>query len=59
MSGYRFKQKISDDLVDAIDIVTNVGKSLNKGHADKNSTLQNLSAALKKLESAKYYLERE
>ena len=59
MAHYRFKAKISDDLVDAMDIIKNSGKSIAAGHADKNAILINLTAAYKKLESAKYYLERE
>ena len=59
MAHYRFKAKISDDLVDAMDIIKNSGKSIAAGHADKNAILINLTSAYKKLESAKYYLERE
>jgi hypothetical protein len=59
MANYRYKEKISDDLVDALDIIKNAGKSLVAGHAEKNALIDSLTAAYKKLESAKYYLERE
>ena len=59
MAHYRFKAKISDDMVDAMEIIKSAGKSIAAGHADKNAILSNLTAAHKKLESAKYYLDRE
>ena len=59
MAHYRFKAKISDDMVDAMEIIKNSGKSIAAGHADKNAILTNLTAAYRKLESAKYYLDRE
>jgi len=59
MANYRFKAKISDDMVDAMEIIKNAGKSIAAGHADKNAILTNLTAAYRKLESAKYYLDRE
>ena len=59
MAHYRYKAKVTDDLEDAHDIVKNVGRMLNEGKIDKKSTLNNLSRALKKIESAKYYVERE
>jgi len=59
MAHYRYKAKISDDIVDAMEIIKSSGKSIAAGHADKNALLTNLTAAYKKLESAKYYLERE
>ena len=59
MAHYRYKAKISDDLQDAADIIKNAGKSIAARHADINAILLNLTAAYKKLESAKYYLDRE
>lgn len=59
MAHYRYKAKISDDIQDASDIIKNAGKSIAAGHADINAILLNLTAAYKKLESAKYYLDRE
>jgi len=59
MANYRYKAKISDDILDAAEIIKSAGKSIAAGHADKNAILINLSAALKKLESAKYFLDRE
>lgn len=59
MSSYRYKAKITDDILDAVEIVKNTGKSIAAGHADKNAVLTNLASAVKKLESAKYFLDRE
>tara|TARA_R110002126_G_scaffold146566_1_gene292544 strand:+ start:30 stop:209 length:180 start_codon:yes stop_codon:yes gene_type:complete len=59
MAHYRYKEKISDNLVDALDIIKNAGKSINAGHAEKNALIDSLKAAYNKLESAKYYLDRE
>jgi hypothetical protein len=59
MAYYKFKAKITDDIDDAINIVQMVGKALNEGKTDKASALSNLAAALKKLESARYYIDRE
>jgi hypothetical protein len=59
MAHYRFKNKVTDDLEDAHDIVKNTGRMLKEGKIDKSSALNNLARALKKLESAKYYVERE
>jgi hypothetical protein len=59
MAYYRYKAKVTDDLTEAHEIVRNVGKMLQEGKIDKTSTLDNLARALKKLESAKYYVERE
>ena len=59
MSNYRYKAKIGDDLVDALDIIKNAGKSIVANHAEKNALIESLKAALLKIESAKYYLDRE
>lgn len=59
MAHYRFKAKITDDILDTIEIIKSAGKSIAAGKADKNAVLTNLGTALKKLESAKYYLDRE
>jgi hypothetical protein len=59
MASYRFKAKITDDLDDAMDIVKNVAKAINNGHADPKAAVMNLQKAFNKLESAKYYLDRE
>jgi septation ring formation regulator EzrA len=56
---YRYKAKISDDLEDAREIIKNVGRTLKEGKTDLPSALTNLAEALNKLDSAKYYLERE
>jgi chaperonin cofactor prefoldin len=56
---YKYKNKVTDDLEDAYEIVRNVGKSLQENKTDMQSVLANLAHALKKLESAKYYIDRE
>lgn len=57
-ADYRYKVKITDDIADAHDIIRAVGKALTEGKIDKASALDNLARALKKLESAKYYIDR-
>lgn len=59
MAHYKFKAKITDDIEDAINIIQSVGRALNEGKIDKPSALTNLAAALQKLESARYYIDRE
>ena len=59
MAHYKYKAKITDDVVDAKEIIMSVGRSIQQNHADKDAVLTNLAAALAKLESAMYYIERE
>jgi hypothetical protein len=59
MAYYKYKAKITDDIEDAINIIQMIGRALNEGKTDKPSALTNLAAALKKLESARYYIDRE
>ena len=59
MAQYKFKNKVTDDLQDATDIVKQVGRMITEGKTDVNSALDNLRRAVKKLESAKYYIDRE
>jgi hypothetical protein len=59
MASYRYKAKITDDIDDAYEIVKNVGRVIKENKADVASILTNLSQALKKLESARYYIDRE
>lgn len=59
MAQYRYKAKVTDDLQDATDIVKQVGRMITEGKTDVNSALDNLRRAVKKLESAKYYIDRE
>lgn len=59
MAYYKYKAKITDDVDDAINIIQMIGKALNEGKTDKASALTNLAIALKKLESARYYIDRE
>lgn len=59
MSNYKYKVKISDDIDDAREIIKNVGRVLKEGKTDLASALSNLAAALEKLNSARYYLDRD
>lgn len=53
------KNKITDDIEDARNIVQMVGKAIKEGTTDKNSALDNLARAMQKLDSARYHLNRE
>jgi hypothetical protein len=55
----KFKNKITDDIEDARNIVQMVGRSIKEGTTDIHSALDNLARALKKLDSARYHLDRE
>ena len=55
---YKYKTKITDDIVDAHETIRVTAKALNEGKIDKASALDNLARAMKKLESAKYYIDR-
>lgn len=59
MAQYRYKAKLTDDIEDAREIIRNTGKMLQEGKIDKASALTNLANAIKKLDSAKYYIDRE
>jgi hypothetical protein len=59
MAYYKYKAKITDDVEDAKEIIRTTGKMLQEGKIDKQSALDNLARALNKLESAKYYIDRE
>ena len=59
MAQYRYKAKVTDDIEDAREIIRNTGKMLQEGKIDKSSALNNLANAIKKLDSAKYYVDRE
>jgi septation ring formation regulator EzrA len=56
---FKYKVKITDDIADAHEIIRNVGRTIQEGKTDVPSALHNLAEALKKLESAKYYIDRE
>lgn len=56
---YRYKAKITDDIEDAREIIKNVGRTIKEGKTDLASALTNLAEALKKLDSARYYIDRE
>lgn len=59
MTQYRYKVKITDDIDDAREIIKNVGRSIKEGKTDVASALHNLQAALDKLDSARYYIDRD
>jgi hypothetical protein len=59
MAHYRYKNKITDDLEDTKEIIRMLGRMIGEAKIDKDSTLDNLARALKKIESAIYYIERE
>ena len=56
---FKYKAKITDDIADAHEIIRNVGRTIQEGKTDANSALHNLATALQKLESAKYFIDRE
>jgi hypothetical protein len=59
MGHYKYKNKVTDDLEDAKDIIKQLHRMIMEGKADKSSVLSNLLTASKKVESAKYYVDRE
>jgi chaperonin cofactor prefoldin len=59
MAYYKYKNKVTDDLEDAYEIIKMVGRALTENKSDKQSTLDNLARAMKKIESARYYVDRE
>ena len=59
MPQYRYKAKISDDIVDAMEIIKNTGKMLQNQKIDANTVVQNLSLAFKKLDDAIECMRRE
>ena len=59
MAHYRYKAKITDDIQDSHEIIRNVVRTIRENKTDIDSVLHNLSEALNKLESAKYYIDRE
>jgi len=59
MAHYRYKAQITDYIEDAREIIRNTGLMLQQDKIDKASALHNLATALKKLDSAKYFIDRE
>lgn len=55
----KYKNKITDDVEDARNIVQAVGRSIRDGKIDKDSALDNLARALAKLDTALDFLRRE
>ena len=58
MAEFRYKNKLTDDIEDAKEMVRTTGKMLMEGKIDKQSAVDNLARAFRKLESAKYYIDR-
>ena len=59
MSKLKFKNIITDNISDAREIVRMVGRGIENGHIDVPSALQNLAEAIRKLQSAQDYVDRE
>jgi hypothetical protein len=59
MAHYKYKAKLTDDVEDAREIIRVTGKMLEENKIDKASALDNLARALSKLDSARYYIDRE
>ena len=59
MSNYKWKNTIPDNIEDAREIIRVLGKALEEGKIDKEAALDNLYRAMKKLESARYHLDRD
>ena len=53
MSKLRYKDQLSDSIVDARDLIRNVGRGIEQGKIDIPSALSNLAEAMRKLEAAK------
>ncbi len=58
MAEFRYKNKLTDDIEDAKEMVRTTGKMIMEGKIDKKSAIDNLARAFRKLESAKYYIDR-
>jgi hypothetical protein len=58
MAEFRYKNKLTDDIEDAKEMVRTTGKMLMEGKIDKKSAVDNLARAFRRLESAKYYIDR-
>ena len=58
-STMKFKNRITDDIEDARETIRATGKALEDSKIDKPSLLDNLYRAMKKLDSAKSFLDRE
>ena len=52
------KDLVRDLVTDSADIIRSMGRSIENGHLDINSALNNLSAALRKLEAASQHLRK-
>ena len=59
MSNLKYKEKITDELTDTYEIIKSVGRGIETGKIDPRSAITNLAEALRKLDSAKYFIDRE
>ena len=55
MSNLKYKEKITD----AYEIIKSVGRGIETGKIDIHSAMINLSESLRKLDSAKAFIDRE
>jgi hypothetical protein len=59
MAQYRYKARITDEIVDAMEIIRNTGRMLQNQKIDANTVVKNLSLAFKKLDAANGMLSKE
>jgi flagellar basal body rod protein FlgG len=59
MSKLRYKEKLTDDIVDAREIIRMVGRGIENGNIDPQSAMINLAEAIRKLEAVKAIIDRE
>ena len=58
MSKIRYKDQLSDSIVDAREIIKSVGRGIEQGKIDIPSALSNLAEAMRKLEAAKSIVDK-
>ena len=54
----RYKEQITDSIVDAKEIIKSVGRGIEQGKIDIPSALTNLAEAIRKLEDAKSLVDK-
>ena len=59
MPKLRYKEQITDALVDAREIIRAVGRGIETAKIDPQSAMTNLAEAMRKLDNAKDYVNRE
>tara|TARA_B100001115_G_C15606667_1_gene290719 strand:+ start:80 stop:259 length:180 start_codon:yes stop_codon:yes gene_type:complete len=58
MTQIKFKTQLQDSLTDAVEIIKNVGRGIEKGHIDPQSAIHNLAESLRKLDTVKDYIDK-